>query len=234
MPSAVALRHLAFEDLGTFEDVLKSRGFDVTYVQPGDPGLDALDLMAPDLVVSLGGPISARATADYPWLVTEIDKLKARLDADRPSVGICLGAQLMAKALGAVIESAPEPEIGYSLLFLTEAGRNTPLKHFADEVFVLHWHGENFDLPDGAEWLAYTELCPYQAFRFGKNALGLQFHPEARSDRLEHWLIGHAHEISHSHAARPKQLRLDAARWGAALEQHGKAFFNDWLDSVGL
>ena len=232
MPKAVALRHVAFEDLGTFEDVLRERGFEVSYLEPGEA--DPSHALDADLAVILGAPVSANDTADYPWLDDEIAFAKARLDADKPTLGICLGAQIMARALGAAVEPAPEQEIGFSLIFLTEAGLKTPLKHFAGDAFVLHWHGENCDLPDGAEWLAFTELCPYQAFRVGQNGLALQFHPEVRAGTIEAWLIGHAHEIDHAVSARPRQLRADADRWGAALEPLAKAFFNDWLDSAGL
>ena len=232
MAKAVALRHVAFEDLGTFEDVLSDRGFDITYLKPGE--VDPAQALEADLAIILGAPVSVNETLDYPWLEDEIAFAKARLDADKPTLGICLGAQIMARALGAAVEPAPEQEIGFSLLFLTESGWQTPLKHFARDHFVLHWHGENCDLPEGAQWLAFTELCPYQAFQVGHNGLALQFHPEVRAGALEDWLIGHAHEINHAVSARPRQLRVDAERWGAALEPVAKSFFTEWLDSVGL
>jgi len=195
MKTCIAIRHVAFEDLGSFEPFLRDAGFDVVYREAGWDALDAMDPLAPDLLVVLGGPIGAYEDAAYPFLAHELRLLEARLRAGRPIIGICLGAQLLARALGArVFPNGGVKEIGWSPLTLTDAGRASPLAGL-DGVAVLHWHGDTFDLPDGAVLLASTPVTRNQAFRWGSAALGLQFHPEATARGLERWFIGHAGEI---------------------------------------
>ena len=133
----------------------------------------------------------------------------------------------MAAALGGRVAPGPAKEIGYAPVELTEAGRASPLARL-EHVPVLHWHGDNCDLPPGAERLASTPSCPVQAFRVGRAALGLQFHVEADPRRIEAWLIGHAAEL-----ARPGSIRAPSAptrlRLGAATAAAGRAILSDWL-----
>ena len=173
--TAIAVRHIPFEDLGTFGDVLRRHGYAARYCDAGIDDIGGLDPLVPDLIIGLGGPIGAYQERAYPFLAQELALLERRLAAARPTLGICLGAQLMARALGARVYPAPAKEIGWGELQLSEAGRNGPLRHFTG-VPVLHWHGDTFDLPQGAELLASTEICPNQAFSFGRQALACQFH----------------------------------------------------------
>ena len=160
--------------------------------------------------------------------------LERRLAADLPTLGICLGAQLMARALGARVYPGPGKEIGWSPLTLTEAGHASPLVHLAgDKTSMLHWHGDTFDLPEGATLLASTDLCRHQAFSWGRAALGFQCHPEAQAAALERWLIGNACEIAGAGLSVPR-LREDATRFGPTLETQGTKCFADWLEAVGL
>jgi GMP synthase (glutamine-hydrolysing) len=190
----VALRHVAFEDLGLFGPALQERGYAIEYVQAGLGGLTPLDWVSADLVVVLGGPIGVGDTDIYPWLTDEIDGIRRRLDSQRPLLGICLGAQLMAAALGARVAPLPRQEIGWAPLALTEAGAKSPLQHLAG-LDVLHWHGDAFELPTDAVLLAATPLTPHQAFSIGRHALALQCHAEADATRIEPWLIGHTAEL---------------------------------------
>lgn len=190
----VAIRHLKFEDLGIFEEVLIQRGFDITYLEAGLDNFDTLDWEAADLVVTLGGPIGVYETADYPWLREEIDIVARRLRHDRPTLGICLGAQIMVAALGAAVYPGPAKEIGWSKLQLTPAANTYGLEALA-QTEVLHWHGDTFDLPEGANLLASTDITPHQAFSYGHAALALQFHAEASGARMEPWLIGYTLEL---------------------------------------
>jgi len=234
MPTAVAIRHVCFEDLGNFAAVLSARGFDVTYLDAGVDDLASLDAIAPDLLVVLGGPIGAYEEAIYPFLADELRLLERRLAADRPTLGLCLGAQLMARALGARVYPGPAKEIGWIPLSLTEAGRASPLSHLdGGKTSMLHWHGDTFDLPAGATLLASTDLCRHQAFSWGRAALAFQCHPEARTAAMERWFIGHAGELAGAKLSVP-QLREDTARFGPALETQGTRCLTEWLDGIGL
>lgn len=231
MRECVAIRHLAFEDLGFFERVLADEGYAVRYVDapratPGD--IENLD---PDLLIVLGGPIGANDETDYPFLASELRLLENRLAAKRATLGICLGAQLMARTLGARVAPAERGEIGWLPLTLSGAGRNSPLKHF-DTAPVFHWHGDVFELPRGAESLASTPDCAHQAFALGRNLLGLQFHPEVTPRGLESWYVGHYRALQGT-APDVHRLRVDAKRHGTTLERNGERFLRDWLAELG-
>ncbi len=228
--TALAIRHVHFEDLGAFRPELEAAGFTVQYHEAGVDDLRA----APDadLLVVLGGPIGAYEDHLYPFLTEEIALLEKRLAADRPTLGICLGAQLMARALGAKVYPGPAKEIGWAPLTLTEAGASGPLRHLGDAP-VLHWHGDTFDLPDGAARLASTPLCANQAFARGASALAFQFHPEADGAGFERWLIGHAVEIAQAKLS-PRVLRADTERLAAEAGAGGRRCLRAWLDALAV
>lgn len=216
LPDTVyAIQHLAFEDLGAWEDVIYQLGLRVRYFEAGVDDLQKAYEHA-GLTIILGGPIGVYETEDYPFLQQEIDLLKVRLEKNLPTLGICLGAQLIAHALGAKVYAGAHKEIGWSALQLSSADNN-PLSALTDTL-VLHWHGDTFDLPEQAELLASSALYRHQAFRAGANILALQFHPEVASDSLEKWLIGHTSELRQAKIAIPT-LRADHQQYAPALEQ---------------
>jgi GMP synthase (glutamine-hydrolysing) len=232
--SALAVRHVAFEDLGWFGPVLGHRGFAVRY-HDAAAGFAGVDAQAPELVVVLGGPIGAYEEHLYPFLADEIALIRDRLERDQPTLGICLGAQLMARALGARVYPGEVKEIGWSPLTLTEDGMSSSLHPLAGpDLSVLHWHGDTFDLPPGATRLASSALYQNQAFAWGNAALALQFHAEATAEGLELWFVGHACEIAGVPQLSLPALRAES-RWRAeALRQPAEAFLGDWLDRLGL
>lgn len=230
MHTALAIRHVAFEDLGLLAPLLQEHGYAVRYLEAGLDAIGEGSLDAADLVVVLGGPIGVYEAERYPFLDGERAAIASRLAARSPTLGICLGAQLIAQALGAEVASTGKVEIGFGPLTLTEEGRASVLKDIGD-VPVLHWHGDQFAIPDGARRLAQTPGFPNQAFAIGKHVLGLQFHLEVQAGQLERWLIGHAHELA-SHRIDPKMLRADAAGHAAALTAAAKKIFNAWLDAL--
>jgi GMP synthase (glutamine-hydrolysing) len=211
-----AIQHLAFEDLGALEDTFYQLGFRVRYVEAGVDNLRKA-LEHEGLTVILGGPIGVYETEDYPFLTEEIELLKHRLARNLPTLGICLGAQLIAHALGAKVYAGSQKEIGWSSLEIKPVAQN-PLTSLADTP-VLHWHGDTFDLPQNAELLASSTLYPNQAFKIGNNILALQFHVEVASDAMEKWLIGHTCELRHAKIDIPN-LRADNQRFAPDLEQH--------------
>lgn len=234
MKQALAIRHVAFEDMGSFAELLAERGIAFRYVDAGVDDLARLDPLAPDLFVVLGGPIGANDEEIYPFVLDEIRLLERRLAAGLPTLGICLGAQMMARALGARVYPGTAREIGWKPLTLTDAGKNSALAHLAaSKTLMLHWHGDTFDLPTGATLLASTDICRHQAYSWGKAALAFQCHPEAQTRRLERWLIGHAYEIGASGYS-VARLRADTAAYGPALESQGARCFLKWLNGVGL
>jgi GMP synthase (glutamine-hydrolysing) len=233
LPQTLALRHVPFEDLGTLASVLLERGHAIRYVEMPTADLAGVDALAPDLLVVLGGPIGVYESDRYPFLDREIEWLRARLAACRPTLGICLGSQLMAAALGARVYPSGIKEIGWAPLELTPAGRSSCLAHVADTA-VLHWHGDTFDLPAGATLLASTPACRNQAFSAGTHALALQFHAEVSGSALEAWFVGHACEIAATRGISVGDLRSDTARHSATVAARGAALFRDWLSEQRL
>ena len=235
MKTALALRHVAFEDLGLLAPVLKSHGFDIVYVDVGVTSLSDISPLDADLVIVLGGPIAAYDLELYPFLRTEISWLRARMIEDFPTLGICLGAQLMAAALNAkVYPGSAGKEIGWSML---QRGVHSADVPYFDAMLktnphVLHWHGDTFDLPVGAKHLAASERYVNQAFSWGKNCLAMQFHPEFEARTVERWLIGHAHEITHTRNVSLVRLRLEAQKYGPAFQDISKNFWNGWLATL--
>lgn len=225
-----ALRHINFEDLGSFEAPLKEAGYDVDYVDVAERDPSNLDPLAADLLVVLGGPIGVYDHNAYPVVTSEIGLLRARLAADRPTLGICLGAQLIASALGARVYPAASKEIGWSVLEIEDSIELNPLLVLRDTP-VLHWHGDTFDLPEGGMLLASTRLCVNQAFSIGPNVLGLQFHPEVMGRKFEHWLLGHANELAAA-GIPPLTLRSEAARYAGDLETASTAMLTGWLSHL--
>lgn len=228
--TALVLRHITFEDLGSFANPLAEAGYAVTYRDPTVDPVSRLDPLADDLLIVLGGPIGAYEETLYPFLADEIALLTARLAARRPTLVICLGAQLMARALGAQVAPTGVKEIGWGPLTLTAPGALSPLAAL-DGVPLLHWHGDAFDIPAGAERLASTALCANQAFALGSTILGFQCHPEGWERGFERWLVGHAAELAGAGIDIPT-LRADAARFGPGATAAGRAMLRDWLAAL--
>lgn len=228
--SAVVVRHIHFEDLGTLGPVLQERGYRVRYVDPAVDDLASVDALAPDLLVVLGGPIGAFDDALYPFLAAELALVERRLATGRALLGICLGAQLIARALGAGVAPMGVKEIGFGPLAMTAAGKASALAGL-DAVPVLHWHGDRFEIPSGAECLAATPTCANQAFALGANVLGLQFHLEADTSQIERWLVGHASELAQA-GIDPRDVREQARLAGPRLAAASASVFHAWLDGL--
>lgn len=226
--SAIAICHVGFEDLGAFASVLDAFGYRTRYL---DVGIDNLaDSQGADLLIVLGGPIGAYEDDIYPFLSDEVEILRDRLAHSKPTLGICLGAQLMARALGARVYMGPAREIGFAPIKLTAYGQASCLAPFAESP-VLHWHGDTFDLPEGARLLASTSICANQAFSYGPNALAVQFHPESGGVGFERWLIGHAFELSVAKIDVPA-LRSMNASLSDALASRAHECLELWLKQL--
>ena len=233
------IRHLAFEDMASFTSVLQINGYQINYIEAADfalapDDLAQIDALSDDLLVILGGPISVNDSSMFPFIEAEINLLKQRIAADKPTMGICLGAQLIARALGASVYPGDTKEIGWYDLTLTSAGEQSALRYLnAEHCSMLHWHGETFDLPDDAVLLASSEAYKNQAFSYGDKVLALQFHPEITQRSMEKWFIGHIGEIMQTDGVSVEKLRHDTRQYANQLEVQGELFFNSWINSIG-
>ena len=183
--SVLVLRHEPFEHLGYFAQILADRTVRFTYKDLDEP-LDGQTASGHAGLIVMGGPQSANDP--LPGLAAEIKVISRFIDARLPVLGICLGAQLIAKALGARVYANASKEIGWAPVFFTAAVERDPLfSGLPSPTMFFHWHGETFDLPAGAEWLAYSALCRHQAFRYRANVYGVQFHPEITPEMIVDW-----------------------------------------------
>lgn len=231
MKKVLAIKHVAFEDLGSWENILK-KNYKIQYMDSVNPQISSLKNEEIDLLVILGGPIGVYQEKEYPFIKNEISLLANRLKQDLPTLGICLGSQLMARALGSKVYPNHTKEIGWDTLKLTEKGKKSCVKHLsADLTSMFHWHGDTFDLPEGAELLASTTNCQNQIYSWGKNGLAFQCHPEITSNHLEYWWIGHAAELSHNNLS-PVTLRNESAKLAPQLEQQASHCLQSWVESL--
>ena len=175
-------QHVPFEDIGSIRGWVNDRGGDLAYTRlyANDP-IPALDRI--DLLIAMGGPMSVNDEQEFPWLVGEKQALREATTRGIPVLGICLGSQLVASALGARVYRNPAKEIGW--FPIQRVANVTPSFTFPPEMTVFHWHGETFDLPPGAVHLAKSDGCRHQAFQIGRHAIGLQFHLEMTADALK-------------------------------------------------
>lgn len=232
MHEAIIIRHIAFEDLGTFEEVLVNAGYNITYVDAGVDDLEQVRQSSPELLIILGGPISVYDQEIYPFLSKEIEILKERVKKNLPTIGICLGAQLLAEALGGKVFSGDQKEIGWSKISLTDHGRKNCFRHLGENGgTVFHWHGDTFTLPEHTNLQASTEKYENQAFTVGNNILAIQFHPEVDGKKLEKWFIGHACEIG-SNNVNLNELRDDTKKYSENLKKQSRLFFSEWISNL--
>lgn len=232
MRNALVIRHVSFEDLGTLAGCLNDHGFDFSYIDAGRKPLPLTQMSTADLLIILGGPISANDENIYPFLTQLRQTAARRIKHQQPTLGVCLGAQIMARACNAAVSANPQKEIGWSSIELTVAGRKSCLRHLQDTP-VLHWHGETFAIPEPAVHLAQTAICRNQAFQIGPNILGLQFHPEAAASSLESWYIGHTLELTQADID-INELRAQSQHRTAQLEESANACFGEWLQQLQL
>ncbi len=216
---------MAFEDLGVWGSILRERGHDVCYIDAGEDLTKAEDA---DLLIVLGGPIGLGDRADYPFLDDEVSLVRERLDRDVPTLGVCLGAQIMAAALGARVYPNSEREIGWGFVTLVDEAP-TFLSTLKD-IPVLHWHGDTFDCPKGATLLASTTLTPNQAFSHGRS-LALQFHLEVNGGLIERWLIAYSHELEEV-GINIGSLRETSLRHALPVARASRAFLDAYLATL--
>lgn len=230
MRTATVIQHVGFEDLGTLKEVLLKAGFGLNYLHAGYDDLSVLiHAQPPELLIILGGPISAYDEKRYSFILTELRIIESRVEKNLATIGICLGAQLIARAMGAKIMPGVQKEIEWSGLVLTDDARKSCFRHL-EGIRVFHWHGDTFTLPENSILQASTEKYKHQAFLY-KRILGIQFHPEVSARGLEKWFIGHANEIDANNIS-IETLRADAEKYADALQGRARLFLEEWLLSI--
>ncbi|MEO8371697.1 MAG: gamma-glutamyl-gamma-aminobutyrate hydrolase family protein [Candidatus Solibacter sp.] len=218
----LAFRHVPFEGAGLIEPVLAAHNVALDYADLYLPGAVMPDVSQYNGLIVLGGPMSAND--DLAYLRTEMDMLRAEVLRGRPVLGICLGSQLLARALGAEVRRNPVKEIGWYPVECSPAADGDPLLAGLSGETVFHWHGETFDLPPGAELLASSERCLHQAYRVGARAYGFQFHLEVTPEMIADWCL----QDENCGDMRELVGPLDPRRGAARLRELSARVFGGW------
>jgi GMP synthase (glutamine-hydrolysing) len=233
--TVIVFRHMIGNGLGSLEAVLKENGLAYTYVDTPHADLSSFDPLEPDLLIVMGGSPGVYQAEQFPFLGECLRILKARMEADRPTLGICLGGQLMAGAMGAKVYPGPQgPERGWYPLSVTAEGQDSPVAHLDGGVTsMVQWHGDTFDLPQGAKLLASSAQYKNQGFSWGRNCIGLQCHPEMTPAIMEEWLVSSAGRVATGEID-VQHVRRETAQHGATLMLQTKAFMMDFLTRTGV
>jgi len=229
MKTALIIRHVPHEGVAAYREPIEAAGYQVDRVDVGDPAFAGRCLTEPDLVIMMGGPMAVYDRATYPWINCQLHRLAKRLEADRPTLGVCFGAQMIAAALGARVYAGGTQEVGFHPV--TVHDETSPLRHVA-HVPMLHWHGDTFDLPEGTRLLASSDVYAHQAFSRGRNLLALQFHGEMGEDpRVDAWIAqGAADMVAAGQTA--DGIRAAYVEHGPRAITASRAMIAEWLSGL--
>jgi len=235
MAKVVALTHIECEGPGWWGEFLEERGIGVDRVRL-EKGESLPDFGTYEAVFVLGGPMNVDEDDRYAWLRPEKAAIRRIVESGQPIIGLCLGSQLLARALGAEVAKNPVKEIGWSLVTLTHEGQDDPLFAGVGSLLpVFHWHGDTFALPEGATLLATSTLCAHQAFRVGKCAYGLQFHVEVTPAMLPEWVRAYRREVEAELPPGAGQRMIEQARTAAAsAEALSRRMCENFCEIAGL
>lgn len=190
-------QHVPFEGLGTIEEWLTGENCRVSKTQFYNADQEIPSLDDYDALIVMGGPMSIHDQKQFPWLKDEKEHIRKAITANKPVLGICLGAQLIASALGATVKANQHKEIGWFPIELNKAALGHELtRGLANSMTVFHWHGETFSLPNNAINLATSQACQNQGFIYNNNVIGLQFHLEMNKVSIEALITACIEELS--------------------------------------
>ncbi len=237
-PKILVFQHVPFEPLGTLDPLLKESGFRIRYVNFGREPDSKPALEKYEALIVLGGPMNSDQIDSYPNLITEVEIIREALQQDMSILGICLGAQLLAKAIGGSVARNPAREIGWYDVELTESGLDDPvLSAFAARQQVFQWHEDGITLPPDAVHLASSAASRVQAFRAGSQAYGFQFHLEASRQLIDRWLSVPDHQaILREEQGRisSEAIRRQTVESIGALEEMSRRTFSRWIEQFEL
>lgn len=233
MKSALIVRHVPREGAAGYLQPIEAAGFHIERVDVSCTSFPLTNLSEPDLLIMMGGPMGVYEAERHPWIEVQLEKLAQRLEQGKPTLGVCLGSQMIAAALGARVYPGGKTELGFAPVELNDIGVRSPLRHL-QSVPVLHWHSDTFDLPEGVERLASTGIYANQAFRRGENLLALQFHAEMGEDpRFEEWLTHFWSDLELTGTCRHALRRAHDAHGPAAVTA-GRAMIGEWLSGLSF
>lgn len=238
MAKILVCQHVPYEPLGTFNPLLKQYGLRIRYVNFGRfPDLQP-NLKGYGGLVILGGPMCLDQMDRYPHLKHEVHMVEEAMRLNIPVLGICLGAQVISHALGARVYPNEEKEIGWYDVRLTDHGMQDPVfKKFSQNEKIFQWHGDTFDLPRGAKHLASTTTCNNQAFVYGCNVYGFQFHMEVDEAMISRWLrVPHHVEELQTLEGKidPDQILAETPRHIDRLKELSETTFGEFLKLLGV
>ncbi len=237
MPKVLVFQHVAHEILGTLDPLLRDAGCRIRYVNFGRDAQAQPSLEGYHGLVVLGGPMNLDQTSAYPHLLTESRLIAEAVENDLPVLGVCLGAQLIAHTLGARVVPNRCKEIGWYDVGLTPAGAADPLfQHCAESEKMFQWHGQTFEIPEGAIRLAGSERCRNQAFRYGDNVYGFQFHLEVDEAMILHWLrvVDNAAELEAlAGEIDPEDIRKQTRLHVGRLNELSDRVFGEFVGRIG-
>ncbi len=238
MRKLLVCQHVPHEILGTLNPLLKNAGFRIRYVNFGRHPDAGPSLEGYHGLVVLGGPMSVNEVDRHPHLTTEMKLIEQAIKKELPVLGICLGAQLIARTLGATVKKNHETEIGWYDVSVTRAGnKDSLLGQFRETEKIFQWHGDTFDIPRGAVHLATSPICPNQAFRLQSNVYGLQFHLEVDEAMIERWLrvpVNEKEIQSLGGKIDPQKIRSETRRYIERLHQLSDLAFGEFINLFGL
>ena len=219
----LVLQHHPDEGPGSLGDFLRARGAELVFTHTWKNKTPPLEPDGFDALVSMGGPMNVYEEKEHPWLKQETLLLAKAARAGLPVLGVCLGAQLIAKALGARVVDSPEKELGWYEAELTPAAQADPLWKGVEQVIpVVQWHGDMFQVPEGGQLLARGAPCPHQAFGWGKS-YGLQFHVEITPAILESWF---------AQEEKLKQIMRSWDRLGGRMDSAAQTLYENFWNLI--
>ena len=235
-PKILVFQHVPYEPLGTLDPLLKQAGFRIRYVNFGRNPQERPSLDGYVALIILGGPMNADQVGDYPHLATELELIEEALRRDISILGICLGAQLLAKVLGGSVSAGAGREIGWHDVSVTADGKQDPvLAPFGVSSEVFQWHDDVIELPDSVIHLAQSTRCASQAFRYGEHAYGFQFHLEADAALIERWLTVPQHQpVFANGELDPDHIRQRISTSIQPLMSLSNSTFGRWIDRFEL